>query len=356
VGGAEGAIEAVSCEAYACPMRYVDVAGARVSVIGVGAWQFGSREWGYGDAYAQREADRIVKRALDLGVNLIDTAEMYAFGRSERIVGRAIAGRRDEAFVATKLFPLLPVAPIVEWRGRSSARRLAIDKIDLYQVHQPNPVVPLATQMDGMRRLVAAGVVRHVGVSNFSLARWQAAEAAYQGPVLSNQVRFSLVDLRPLQDLVPWAGGHDRLVIAYSPLGQGLLSARYGSDNAPRRGVRAMNPLFLPENLARAEGVLGALQDIARAHDATPAQVALAWVTRWPNVVAIPGASSVKQLEQNAAAADLDLSEDEHARLTSAAEDFHPVQGRAALPELLRRRLRSRMGYPTRRGARSMQN
>jgi len=322
-------------------VRYVDAAGARVSVIGVGAWQFGSREWGYGEAYARGEAARIVLRALDLGINLIDTAEMYAFGRSERIVGRAIAGRRDEAFVATKLFPVLPVAPVVEWRGRCSARRLATETIDLYQVHQPNPVVPLATQMDGMRRLVAAGVVRHVGVSNFSLARWQAAEAACKGPVLSNQVRFSLVDRRPLQDLVAWAVAHDRLVIAYSPLGQGLLSARYDATNAPRRGVRAMNPLFLPENLARAESVLGALRDIARAHDATPAQVALAWVTRWPNVVAIPGASSVEQLERNAAAADLELSDDEHTRLTIAAEDFRPVQGRAAFPELLRRRLRS---------------
>lgn len=322
-------------------MRYVDVAGARVSVIGVGTWQFGSREWGYGDAYAREEAARIVERALDLGINLIDTAEMYGFGRSERIVGRAIAGRRDEVFVATKIFPVLPVAPIVERRGRASARRLGIAAIDLYQIHQPNPVVPLASQMDGMRRLVAAGVVRHVGVSNFSLARWQAAEASYAGPVLSNQVRFSLVDRRPLDDLVPWAAGHDRLVMAYSPLAQGLLSARYDATNAPRRGVRAMNPLFLPENLARAEGVLGSLRDIAKAHDATPAQVALAWVVRRPNVVAIPGASRVEQLERNAAAADLELTDEEDTRLTLAAEDFHPLPGRAAFPELLRRRLRS---------------
>ena len=322
-------------------MRYVDVGGARVSVIGLGAWQFGSREWGYGDAYAQGEAARIVQRALDLDVNLIDTAEMYAFGRSERIVGRAIAGRRDEVFLATKLFPVLPLAPIVEWRGRSSAGRLGTGTIDLYQLHQPNPLIPLATQMDGMRRLVAAGIVRHVGVSNFSLARWQAAEAAYAGPVLSNQVRFSLVDRRPLQDLVSWAAGHGRLMIAYSPLGQGLLSGRYDATNAPRRGVRAMNPLFLPENLARAQEVLGALRDIARAHDATPAQVALAWVTRWPHVVAIPGASSVEQVQQNAAAADLELSDDEHTRLTAEAEHFRPIQGRAALAELLRRRFTS---------------
>lgn len=322
-------------------VRYLEVGGARLSVIGVGTWQFGSRDWGYGEGYAEGEAGRIVQRALALGINLLDTAEIYAFGRSERILGRAIAGRRDEAFVATKLLPVLPFAPIVEWRGRASARRLGIDAIDLYQIHQPNPVVPLRDQMDGMRRLVAGGVVRHVGVSNFSLARWQAAEAAFASSVLSNQVRFSLVDRRPLQELVPWAASHDRLVIAYSPLGQGLLSARYDATNTPRQGVRAMNPLFLPENLARAQGVLGTLRDVAKSHDATPAQVALAWVVRRPNVVAIPGASSVEQLEHNAAAADLELSDDDDARLTMAAEAFHPVEGRAALPELLRRRLRS---------------
>jgi aryl-alcohol dehydrogenase-like predicted oxidoreductase len=320
-------------------MRYVEVAGVRLSAIGLGAWQFGSREWGYGETYAESEAGAIVQRALDLGINLVDTAEIYGFGRSERIVGRAIAGRRDEAFVATKLFPLLPIGPVVEQRGRASVRRLGVETIDLYQIHQPNPVVPIAMQMDGMRRLVGAGVVNHVGVSNFSLARWQAAESAFGNPVLSNQVRFSLVDRRPLQDLVPWAAARDRLVIAYSPLGQGLLSARYDAANPPRGRVRAMNPLFLPDNLARAQGLLVTLRDIAKNHDATPAQVALAWVIRRPHVVAIPGASSVDQLERNAAAADLELSDDEDTQLRVAAEAYHPLQGPASLPPLLRRRL-----------------
>ncbi len=320
-------------------MRYVEVSGVRLSAIGVGAWQFGSREWGYGESYAENEAVRIVQRALDLGVNLLDTAEIYGFGRSERIVGKAIAGRRDEAFIATKLLPVLPVGPVIERRGRASARRLGIDAIDLYQIHQPNPVVPMAVQMQGMRALVSAGVVRHVGVSNFTLDRWRAAESALGGPVLSNQVRFSLVDRRPLSDLVPWADANDRVVIAYSPLGQGLLSARYDAANAPKSGVRAMNPLFLPENLDRAAALLSTLRDVAGRHDATPAQVALAWVIRRPNVVAIPGASSVEQLEHNAAAADLDLSDEEDRELTAAAEAFRPVEGPAAMAKLLRRRL-----------------
>lgn len=131
-------------------MRFVEVDGARVSVIGLGCWQFGSSDWGYGDDYARHDAGAIVERALDLGVNLVDTAEIYAYGQSERIVGEAIRGRRDDVFLATKLFPLLPLAPVVEHRAQASARRLGVDAIDLYQVHWPNPVVPNGPTVDGM--------------------------------------------------------------------------------------------------------------------------------------------------------------------------------------------------------------
>ena len=214
-------------------MRYVDVAGTRVSRIGLGTWQFGSGEWGYGADYADRTAGDLVRRALDLGINLIDTAEAYGMGASERIVGQALADRRDEAFVATKLLPVLPLEPIVEWRGSASAARLGIETIDLYQIHWPNPLVPLGVQATGLRRLRDAGVVDHVGVSNFSADRWFAIEQALEAPVLSNQVRYSLVDRRPEADVLPYAEACDRLVIAYSPLGQGLLGGRYDAAHPP---------------------------------------------------------------------------------------------------------------------------
>jgi aryl-alcohol dehydrogenase-like predicted oxidoreductase len=310
-----------------------------MSAIGLGTWQFGSREWGYGSDYADTEAIAITHRALDLGITLIDTAEIYAFGNSERIVGKAIAGRRHDAFIATKVFPIMPLAPIVEQRGRASARRLGVDQIDLYQVHWPNPVVPLGTTMQGMRALQDSGLVKHVGVSNFALGKWKDAERQLGGPVLSNQVQYSLAVRKPDRELVPWAQDNGRIIIAYSPLAQGLLSGRYDGTNSPG-GVRAGNALFLPENIAKAKPLLDALREIAAAHDAKPAQVALAWVIRRPNVVAIPGASSVGQLESNAAAADLELTDDEDARLTEASDNFHPVSGPAALPRLVKARLR----------------
>jgi aryl-alcohol dehydrogenase-like predicted oxidoreductase len=316
-------------------MRYVEVAGLRVSAIGVGTWQFGSREWGYGRDYAESTAADIVRRGVELGVNLVDTAEIYGFGESERIVGRAIADRRPEVFLATKVFPLFPTARVVEWRGRESAQRLAVETIDLYQVHWPNPVMPMATTMQGMRRLQDQGVVENVGVSNHSADQWREAEAQLGRLVVSNQVKYSLVARDPDRRIVPFAQDHDRLVIAYSPLGQGLLAARYDKDHRPG-GIRSSNTLFLPENLERAHDLLTALREIAAGHGATPAQVALAWVIRRPNVVAIPGASSVAQLEANVAAADLELSDDDEARLTEASDRFEPRQGLRAQLDLVR--------------------
>ena len=312
-------------------MRYVEVGGVRLSRIGLGTWQFNAPEWGYGRTYAQSTARSLVERALEVGINLFDTAEIYGFGRSERILGRALGARRDEAFIATKITPVLPLAPVVEQRARASLRRLGTDRIDLYQIHWPNPVVPDEAAMTGMRRLVDAGVIGHVGVSNYRLSRWQSAERALGGPVLSNQVRFSLVDRRPLVDLIPYARSEGRLVIAYSPLAQGLLGGRYDQNNLPTGAVRRANPLFLPESLARAAPLIEALRDIASGHGCTPAQIALAWVISHDNVVAIPGASSVEQLEANAAAAEIELSEGEVDRLSAAADDFRPPAGLEAV-------------------------
>jgi aryl-alcohol dehydrogenase-like predicted oxidoreductase len=323
---------------YDHAVRYLEVGGVRLSVIGLGTWQFGSTEWGYGRDYAATTAIDITRRALDLGINLVDTAEIYGFGRSERILGRALGNRRDEAFIATKVFPVLPLGPIVEQSARASARRLGVDVIDLYQLHWPNPVVPLEATMPGMRRLLDRGLIRSVGVSNFGLGRWQHADRALGRPVLSNQVEYSLVSRRAEAKLLPWAQANERIIIAYSPLAQGFLSARWDGTRMPG-GVRSNNPLFLPENLERGRLLLDALREIAGAHGATPSQVALAWLVRKPNVVAIPGASSVEQLERNAAAADLDLTDDENHRLTRAAEAFEPVAGPAAVPGLIRARI-----------------
>jgi aryl-alcohol dehydrogenase-like predicted oxidoreductase len=323
-------------------MRYLDIdTSPKISKIGLGTWQFGAKEWGYGEDYARQRARDIVRRALDLGVTLFDTAEIYGLGRSERILGEALRERPESpVFLATKLFPVLPLAPVVEQRAVASANRLGTHRIDLYQVHWPNPLVPDSAIMRGMSALQRVGLVGEVGVSNYPLARWQAAEKALGGRVLSNQVRYSLADRAPEKDLLPFAAEAGRVVIAYSPLAQGLLSGRYDRANRPANRVRAGNPLFLPENLDRAGELIGMLREVADAHGAAPAQVALAWVIRHPSVTAIPGASSVEQLESNVAAAEIELSDDEYAALSAASDRFRPVTGRAAIPAIVQGRLR----------------
>ena len=210
-------------------MKYLDVEGiGRVSRIGLGTWQFGSREWGYGERYASGAARDIVQRALALGVTLFDTAEIYGFGKSERILGEALGDKRAEVAVASKIMPVAPFPAVIKQRERASARRLQLDRIPLYQIHQPNPVVPDSVIMPGMRSLLDSGDIGAAGVSNYSLARWQKADAALGRPVISNQVHFSLAHLNALDDLVPFAERENRIVIAYSPLAQGLLGGKYG--------------------------------------------------------------------------------------------------------------------------------
>jgi aryl-alcohol dehydrogenase-like predicted oxidoreductase len=199
-------------------------------------------------------------------------------------------------------------------------------------------VVRDGTIMRGMRTLQQVGLVGEVGVSNYSLERWRAAEQALGSRVLGNQVRYSLVARAPERDLIPFAESADRVVIAYSPLGQGLLSGRYHRGSRPVNRVRTGNPLFLPENLERAADLIDALREVADAHGATPAQVALAWAIRSPAVVAIPGASSVEQLESNVAAASIELTDDQVQALSAASGRFRPISGPSALPRLVRAR------------------
>ncbi len=320
-------------------MKYLEVPGVGlVSRIGLGTWQFGSSEWGYGDEYAHGAAHEIVQRALALGVTFFDTAEVYGFGRSERILGEALGAERANVAVASKIFPVAPFPPVIRQREKASAQRLGVNRIPLYQIHQPNPVVPDSVIMPGVRDLLDSGAIGAAGVSNYSLARWRKADAALGRPVISNQVHFSLAHAGPLDDLVPFAERENRIIIAWSPLEQGLLGGKYGLDNRPG-GIRAANPLFGTENLRRAEPLLQTLRDVAAEVGAQPAQVALAWLISLPGVVAIPGASSVEQLEFNVAAADIELSPESRDVLTAAAKAFTPVSAARFVADSVRERL-----------------
>ncbi len=308
-------------------MRYIEANGLRTSRIGLGTWQFGSREWGYGEAYASDVAPALLRRALELGITMIDTAEAYGPAKSERIIGETLLDpalavprhERNAITVATKFMPIAPAEQVVAWQCAGSRRRLQTDALDLYYAHWPNPFVSARRVMQSVRPLVAQGLVKRVAVSNYTLADWQRAERALRSPVVANQVRFSLIAPAPAQEMVPWAAANDRLVVAYSPLGQGMLSeGRDPFGDAQTSGMRR-HMRVEGQAASRLAAVRSVVGDVARANSASWTQVALAWVLGHPNTVAIPGARTVEQLEANAAAADLVLSDDEMARLSEAA-------------------------------------
>lgn len=312
------------------PVRYLDVGtGRKVSQLGLGTWQFGSKDWGYGAHYAEHEAGRIVRRAVELGVTFFDTAELYGTGQSERILGRALGEDRASVFLATKMYPIVPASFLLRQRAAASASRLGVGRLDLYQLHWPNPLAGDGSVMRGMRSLQRDGTVAEVGVSNYPLARWQAAEHALGSRVLSNQIEYHLLARSAEADLLPFAQARGRLIIAHSPLARGLLAGTYDRANLPANPVRANNALFDPQNLDQAEELFTVLREVAEAHSATPAQIALAWVIRHPAVVAIPGASSVGQLEANVAAAEIDLRDDEFHALDVASGNLRLVTARS---------------------------
>jgi aryl-alcohol dehydrogenase-like predicted oxidoreductase len=233
-------------------------------------------KWGYGERYARLEAPAIVRRALELGVTLFHTAEIYGidesslacralgrgvalrdtatlpgFGGSEQILGRALGQGQESGFVATKFYPARPAAPAVRAHAVASAHRLETQRLDLYQIHQPGRLIRTGAIMRSIRTLRQAGLIGEVGVSNGTLEQWRAAEDALGGRVLSNQIGYSLVARSTERDVLPFARSHGRVVIAHSPLAQGLLSGKYDSASPPADPARGAAPLFLPENLDR---------------------------------------------------------------------------------------------------------
>ena len=286
-------------------MKYLLMGGSQISAVGLGTWQFGEVGWGWGSELDYEEAIKIVHRALELGVNFFDTAEVYGNGKSEEILGEALSGAREQAFIATKVAPPLRPDRIMR-SAMDSLQRLKIETIDLYQLHAPDRNVPLDRTMRAIRKLLDEGYIRQVGVSNFNLKQWQQAEEVLGSSIISNQVQYHLLN-RQARNLLPYAHETDKIITAFRPLAQGLISGKYGFDNVPQ-DLRANFGIFNNDSLRRAPDILKVLNEVAEHHVATPAQVALAWLMLDSQVMVIPGARTIEQLELNAGSSDLKLT------------------------------------------------
>lgn len=255
------------------------------------------------------DLELVVTAGIDAGLTFIDTAPAYGDGESERMVGRAISGVRDQVVLATKVSPSDTTADGVVRSAEASLARLNTDVIDLFQIHWSNPSIPIEETMHGMERLVEQGKIRHIGVSNFSLNELKGAQKALSSAdIVSLQVEYNLFD-RSIEDVImPYCRDHDISVIAYSPLHRG--------------------------RIASGRQQLDTLHRIADAHGSTMAQIALRWLVHVPPVVVIPNTSRAERVTENAGAGDLELSAGEIAEIASVCslqqQDIHTDQIRPA--------------------------
>ncbi len=298
--------------------------GPPVSVLSFGAMTFGAGQPPI-TTVDERDAARMVGRALDAGVNLFDTADVYGNGTSEEILGRVLRGRRDDVLIATKVGFGSHAPGALSYDNviagcEGSLRRLGTDRIDLYQLHRPDRTTPLEETMRALDDLVTRGLVRDIGTSNYRA--WETAGAVERQRALdrraftSAQLYYSLVGRDVEHELLPQCRATGVGVLVWSPLAGGLLTGRYADGGEGRRTTFT----FPPVDGDVADRAVAALAAIAAAHGVSPARVALAWVMARPGVTSvIVGASTIEQLDDNLAAADLVLDADEQARLDDVA-------------------------------------
>lgn len=321
--------------------RLLGRTGVKVSSLCMGTMTFGQNDWGIG-SLSLEEADEMVAACLDAGINFFDTANVYSRGDSEVVLGRAIAGRRNSLVIATKVRGRMGEG--VNDLGLSrkhimdqveqSLRRLGTDYIDLYQVHCWDELTPLEEILDTLDALVRQGKVRLLGCSNFTAWQLERSMAVSDRRHLARfstiQPYYSLVGRDIEHEIVPVCRDHGIGILPWSPLAGAFLTGKYRRGRARPEGSRRSDPAkaFIPIDEERGFDIVEALYDIAGAHGASPAQVALNWLRAKPYVTSvILGARTLEQLRDNLKAATWDLSPEEVARLdaVSASPEPYPV-------------------------------
>lgn len=318
-------------------MRYrvLGHSGLKVSELTLGTMTFGDRDQTVPVSNTPLDgARRVIDVCLDAGVNLIDTADAYAAGRSEEIVGEALVGRRDRVLVATKARFPMGDGPNDQGLSRhhliraceASLRRLKTDHIDLYQVHEWDGLTPLEETLDALDTLVHQGKVRYVGCSNYS--GWHLMKALGVSKELgvqrfvSQQIYYSLIGRDAESELIPAALDQNLGVLVWSPLAGGLLSGKYYRDEEGPAGARHSGSWGEPPiaNWDAVYDVIDVVREIGKERGVSGAQVALSWLLGRPAITSLViGARTISQLEDNLAAAELTLTEEERARLDKAS-------------------------------------
>jgi len=306
--------------------------GLEITRIGFGAWAIGGGDWEFGwGPQDEDESLAAIQHAVEQGVNWIDTAAAYGFGRSEQVVGRALEGLRERPYVFTK-------CSLLEGPGRTvlhslkrdsilreadaSLKRLGIEAIDLYQIHWPNPEGEIEEGWAALAELKEQGLVRHIGVSNFDVDQLRRIQQI--APVETLQPQYSLIERDPERELLPYAEREGIGVIVYSPMGSGLLTGRMTRERIENMGAddwRKRDPRFQEPALADHLALVERLKAVAERHSTTPGAVAVAWTLRHPAVDgAIVGFRRPDQVDPILPAAGLELTDEDVAEIEGSAQ------------------------------------
>ena len=305
-------------------MRRLGNSSLNASSIGLGLMSM-SGTYGKSD---DQECIGVIHRALDLGINHLDSSDMYGWGQNEELLGRAIKGKRDRVLVATKFGQVRSPdgkGNLVDGRPAyvaeacdASLKRLGVDVIDLYYQHRVDPKVPIEDTVGGMSRLVERGKVRFLGLSEAAPETVRRAQAVH--PISAVQSEYSLLYRQPAEDTIAACRELGISFIAYSPIGRGLLSARIKqAGDIPEDDRRRQHPRFQDQNLEHNLGLVRRIEEIAREKGATPSQLALAWLlAQGEDILPIPGTKRRSYLEENVEALSIRLSKDDLARINEA--------------------------------------
>ena len=293
--------------------RKLGKSSLKLSVIGLGTGQFGSKPWGYGIRFKDENIIRIIQHAIESGINVFDTAETYGYGQSEMLLGKALRDySRDDFVIISKVAPWnLRYEEVIKATTRS-LKRLDLDIIDIYLVHYPNPLVPMKETFRAMEELIKTEKIRYIGVSNFNknmLTRAQ--EQLSFSEIVVNEVEYNLFSRKAEKDIIPYCSKQNIRVLAYSPLSGGLLTGKYSSHNSPKDRARAFNFYARATFLEKAQPLFNVLKQIAKEKRVSVAQVSLSWIIKHTSCLAIPNALTLKEVEDNAKAGNLELSPEE---------------------------------------------